>query len=230
MIFTWCVTCLFMIQTLQGKGCLFHMFKDALAPNQSLWIQVSESFAQGRTFIRHSNDLKAARQTGSHKKETQKEGLQHWPLTPEHTGETEGSGHCVPAWQLWGQRLPNSSRPWVPQSSAQASGAAERELDPLKLSIISQDWQNSHGLKFGCEVSDEGCRLQTTLRSPCCWCYHKNKQKCRFLFQLQRADGLTNWFVSKWLLSQLFHSTSHIFPPGIYIKLAAFLLLMDAHF
>lgn len=40
--------------------------------------------------------------------------------------------------ELW---LSNSSGPWVPQSSAQASGAAERDLDPLKLSIISQDYQ-----------------------------------------------------------------------------------------
>lgn len=49
-----------MLQTFQDKGCLFHLGKDALAPNQTLWIQIAENFAQGRTFIRHSICLKAA--------------------------------------------------------------------------------------------------------------------------------------------------------------------------
>lgn len=52
-----------MLQTFQDKGCLFHMGKDALAPNQTLWIQISESFVQEKKFVRHSICLKAAQQT-----------------------------------------------------------------------------------------------------------------------------------------------------------------------
>lgn len=78
------------------------MHEDALAPNQSLWIQIPESFAPDAAFIRHSICLKAVNQTYSHKKETQKErtatlGLTAEPeLLLEHVGEAEGSGTLCP--------------------------------------------------------------------------------------------------------------------------------------
>lgn len=132
-----------MLQTFQDKGCLFHMGKDALAPNQTLWIQISESFVQEKKFVRHSICLKAAQQTWSHKKETQKEGLQHWPLTPEpesspeHMRETEGSGAQRLPWALAVKQLQSLGA----SKLSSGLGAAERDLDSLKLSIISQDYQ-----------------------------------------------------------------------------------------
>lgn len=162
------------------------------------------NFAQGRAFIRHSTCLKAAWRTWSHKKESQKEGLQQWPLTPEpespaeHMGETEGPGALCACLAALGTQTALSCGcqtapvPGCLKAQLRPPVLLKGNLIPLKLFNISQDWWNSHSLKFGCEVSDEGCSLQTTLRSPCCWYYHKNKQKCRFLFQLHRAAGLTN--------------------------------------
>lgn len=191
-----------MLQTLQGKGCLFPMCKHALAPNKSLWGSRFQKFCprKGIYQTQHlpegsTTNLKP--QKGASKGRAATTDTRAWEPSRAQGGNrgtwgtvcllgSSGDRGCP---ELW---LSNSSRPWVPQSSAQASSAAERELDPLKLSIISQDWWNSHSLKSECEVSDEGCSLQTTLRSPCCWYYHKNKQKCRFLFRFHRAAGLTN--------------------------------------
>lgn len=106
MIFTWCVTCLFMLQTLQGKGCLFHMCKDALDPNQSLWIQILEnSLKEGHL----SDTAPAWRQ--HNKLEATKMRLKrkdcntgHWHQSLGILQSTQGKQRDLG--QFWGQRLP----------------------------------------------------------------------------------------------------------------------------
>lgn len=150
-----------MLQTLQGKGPLFHMGKDALAPNprfQKVLLKEGHLSHTASTWRQHNKPEATKRRlrrkdcnTGQWHQSTQ--------------GRQRDLGHCVPAWQLWGQKCP-----WTPPAKQLQSLGAPKLSSGLwccwkgtwsikTLPIISQDWQNSHSLKSGCEV---WWRLQAT--------------------------------------------------------------------
>lgn len=118
---------IFAAHPFRARAVSSRMCEDALAPNQSLWIQISESFAQARTFIRRSICLEAAWQTWDTKRTPKRRGLQPWPRTPEPAlllergGDVEGprtpSTHLTARPKL---RLSDGSGPWEPGSAAQA--------------------------------------------------------------------------------------------------------------
>ena len=152
-MFTLSVTCLFMLQTLQGKGCLFPYVWGCSGSQPKPSDPDFRKFCSSKD-IYQTQHLPGGSTTNLQPQKEDPKGEDcnsgHWHQSLScflsTLGKQRDLGHHVPAWQLWGQRQPlalesNSSGPWEPRSSAQAPGAAERDPDLLKLLMISWDYE-----------------------------------------------------------------------------------------
>lgn len=141
-MFTLSVTCLFMLQTLQGKGCLF-VYVWGCSGSQPKPSDPDFRKFCSRKDIYQTQHLPGGSTTNLQPQKGDPKGedcnIGHWHQSLScllnMLGKWRDPGHRVPAWQLWGQR-----QPWALESNSSAPGSLETQLRPpalLKGTLIS---------------------------------------------------------------------------------------------